>query len=194
MVPAHPDPVVAAEPLAINLWSDARIPKEAEAARLRKGTIMTPARLIVAALVLPLSVSALVLALSAPASATGNVRIQQRDGSVKTYTGVILKVAHKSLTLISADRVSTVAISGAVCAHDGALVRCTGGGFSLLQDGKRHIVPFKSATFYFNPTDQDQLLPLSTMKIGPHSVIFAVQTAKGTYVTGNGKLDEAPTQ
>ncbi len=130
---------------------------------------------------------------SAPASATGTVRIQQRDGDVKTYPGVIMKVGHKTLTLTSADRVSTVAISDADCGQNGALVRCTGGGFSLVQDGARHVVPFKTATFYFNPTGEDQVLPLSTMKIGARSVIFAVQTAKGTYITGNGKLDEGPT-
>lgn len=138
--------------------------------------------------------AAFVLALSAPALATGNVRIQQKDGSVKTYSGVIMKVANRTLTLTSADKVSTVAISGGNCAPDGALVRCTGGGFSLVQDGQKHIVPFRSATFYFNRTDGDQALPLSTAKIGARSVIFAVQTAKGTYITGNGKLDGGPLQ
>jgi hypothetical protein len=141
-----------------------------------------------------LIVAAFVLALSAPASATGNVRIQQSDGSVQTYTGVTMKVANKTLTLISADKVSTVAISGADCAHSGNIVRCTGGGFSLLQDGKRNIVPFKTATFYFNLTDQVQPLPLSTTKIAAHSVVFDVRTAKGTHITGNGKLDQEPVQ
>jgi hypothetical protein len=37
-------------------------------------------------------------------------------------------------------------------------------------------------------------LPLSTTKIAPHSVIFAVQTAKGTYITGNGTLDQESAQ
>ena len=141
-----------------------------------------------------LIVFAFILALSAPALATGNVRIQQRDGSVQTYTGVTLKVTNKTLTLISADKVSTVVLSGANCAHDGAIVRCAGGRFSLLRDGEKHTVAFKTATFYFNLTDQDQALPLSTTKIASHSVIFAVQTAKGTYITGNGKLDQEPTQ
>jgi hypothetical protein len=141
-----------------------------------------------------LIVVAFILGLSAPASATGNVRIQQRDGSVQTYTGVTLKAANKTLTLISADKVSTVVISGANCAHDGAIVGCVGGRFSFLRDGERHTVAFKTATFYFNLTDQDQLLPLSTTKIAAHSVIFAVQTAKGTYITGNGKLDQESAQ
>jgi hypothetical protein len=139
-----------------------------------------------------LIVAAFVLALSAPTSATGNVRIQHTDGSVRTYTGVTFKVANKTLTLISADKVSTVVISGADCAHEGDLVRCTGGGFSLLQDGKTRRIACKTATFYFNLTDQDLSLPLSTTKIAAHTVVFAVQTAKGNYITGNGKLDQEP--
>jgi hypothetical protein len=139
-------------------------------------------------------VIALVLALSEPALAMGTVRIQQRDGSVQTYTGVTLKVANKTLTLTSADKVTTVVISGADCAREAAIVRCMGGRFSLLQDAKRYTVTFKTATFYFNLTDQDQPLPLSTAKISAHSVIFAVQTAKGTFITGNGKLDQELTQ
>jgi hypothetical protein len=154
---------------------------------------MRSGRQIVAACAVAVGAT-LAIVLSVPALATGSVQIQQRDGSVKKYTGVILKVANKTLTLTSADKISTVSVSGADCAPDGPIVKCTGGGFSLMQDGQRHIVPFKSATFYFNPTDQDQQLPLSTTKIGPRSVIFAVQTAKGTYITGNGKLDEVPTQ
>jgi hypothetical protein len=38
---------------------------------------------------------AFVLALSTPASAAGNVRIQQRDGAIRTYTGVTFKIANK---------------------------------------------------------------------------------------------------
>jgi hypothetical protein len=134
-----------------------------------------------------------VLALSAPASATGNVRIQQRDGSTQTYTDVTFKVANKTLTIISHDKYSKVVLSGADCTHEGDIVRCTGGGFKLFQGGEAHLVKFRTATFYFNPTGQDQPLPLSTMKVAAHSVLFALQTAKGTYVTGNGKLDQEPT-
>jgi hypothetical protein len=139
-----------------------------------------------------LIVVAFVLAMSAPASATGNVRIQQRDGSIQTYTGVTFKVANKTLTIISADKYSKVVLSGADCAHQGDIVRCTGGGFRLFQGGEPHLVKFRTATFYFNPTDRDQILPLSTTKVAAHSVLFALQTAKGTYVTGNGKLDQEP--
>jgi hypothetical protein len=132
---------------------------------------------------------ALLLALVAPALATGTLKIQQSDNSVQTYTGVSMKIVNHTLMLTSSDKVSTVVISGGDCAKNADLVRCTGGGLTLQQDGKTHVVPFKSATFYFNLTDQDQALPLSTMKVGPHSVVFSAQTAKGTYITGNGTLD-----
>lgn len=134
---------------------------------------------------------ALVLLLTLPALATGTVRIQQSDNSVQTYTGVQLRIVGKTLMLTSADKVSTVVISGASCANTGELIRCQGGNISLRQSGT-HPVPFRSATFYFNLTNQDQPLPLSTLKVGPHSVVFAAQTAKGTYITGNGTLDQEP--
>ncbi len=82
-----------------------------------------------------LIVAGFVLALSAPALATGNVRIQQSDGSVQTYTGVTMKVANKKLTFISADKVSTVVISGASCGHRGDLIVCNGGGFTFTHEG-----------------------------------------------------------
>ena len=136
-----------------------------------------------------LMTAALVLLLPASALATGTVRIQQSDNSVQTYTGVVMKVDQKNraLTLTSADRVSTVAISGAHCSPEGKLVHCMGGGFSLYQEGKTHVIPFKSATYYFNLSDQEQPSPLST--VGPHSVVFVIVTAKGTHITGNGRLD-----
>lgn len=141
-------------------------------------------------------VLALVLAFTAPAWATGTVRIQQNNDSVQTYTGVLLKIVNKTLTLTSADGVSTVVISGVDCGdvNTAELIRCTGGKMSLQQDGTTNNIPFKHATFYFNLTDQDQTLPLSTVKLGPHSVMFAAQTAKGTFITGNGRLDKEPAQ
>lgn len=139
-------------------------------------------------------VVALFTALAAPAAATGTVRIQQHDNSVQTYTGVVMKIVGHTLTLTSADGVSTVVISGGQCDTGAALIRCTGGGMSLKQDGVNHVIPFRTATFYFNLTDQDQSLPLSTLKVAPHSVVFAARTVKDTYITGTGKLDLEPSK
>lgn len=135
------------------------------------------------------AVLALVVASAAPAEATGSLRIQQNDNSVQNYTNVGMRIVNKTLMLTSADKVSTVVIKGGSCANASDLVRCSGGGLSLQQSGASRVIPFTSATFYFNLTDSDQMLPHSTMKLGPHSVIFAARTAKGTYITGNGRLD-----
>jgi hypothetical protein len=130
-----------------------------------------------------------VAAQTAAVSAAGSVQIQQSNGAVKTYAGVTLRVAHASLTLISADKVSTVVIGGADCVPVGNITRCSGGNFALLQDGKKRAIAGKASTFYVNSTNRDLTLPLSTAKIAAHSVVFALETAKGTDVTGSGKLD-----
>jgi hypothetical protein len=130
-----------------------------------------------------------VAAQTAAVSAAGSVQIQQSNGSVKTYAGVTLKVAHASLTLTSADKVSSVVVGGADCVPVGDITRCSGGKFAFLQDGKKRAIPEKASTFYVNSTDRDLTLPLSTSKIAAHSVVFALETAKGTDLTGSGKLD-----
>jgi hypothetical protein len=135
--------------------------------------------------------AAIFLTLCAPAAATGTLRIQQADNSVQTYTDVKMRIVNNTLTLTSADGVSTVVISEADCDKSTPLIRCNGGSISLREDGT-HAIPFRSATFYFNLTDQDQTLPLSTVKVAPHSVIFAAHTKKGTFLTGSGKLDQEP--
>lgn len=137
---------------------------------------------------------ALALATTAPAGATGTLRIQQNNDAVQNYTNVTMRIVNKTLMLTSADKVSTVVIKGASCAHTGDLVRCTGGAMSLQQGGKTREIPFKSATFYFNLTDNELMLPLSTMKLAAHCVVFAARTDKGTYITGTGRLDEEPSK
>lgn len=135
--------------------------------------------------------AAVVLSLTAPAAATGTIRIQQADDSVQTYTGVHMRIVNDTLTITSADNVSTVVISGTSCDKSAQPIMCKGGSISLREDGT-HAIPFRSATFYFNMTDQEQQLPLSTVKVGPHSVIFVAHTKKGTFLTGSGTLDQEP--
>ena len=35
---------------------------------------------------------------------------------------------------------------------------------------------------------------MSTTKLAPHNVVFAIQTKKGTEITGDGKLDQESAQ
>jgi hypothetical protein len=135
--------------------------------------------------------TALLLLTAVPAMAKGLVRIQQSDGSVKTYSGVVMRLTRHSLSLTSADGASTVVVAGGACAYVSGtqIERCSGGHMTLRQAGVTHPIRGQNLNFYFNLTASPQSLSLTTTKIGPHSVQFVFHTAKGTYVTGNGQLD-----
>lgn len=135
------------------------------------------------------SIAAFAVATTAPAWATGTLKIQQNNNSISTYTDVGIKIVGKTLMLTSADKVSTVIISGGSCVDDNGLKRCNAKQLSMDEDGTMHVIPFVNATFYFNLTDGELMLPLSTIKIMPNSVIFSAKTAKGTYITGSGTID-----
>ena len=130
------------------------------------------------------------VACATPASATGWIRIQQHDNTVQKYDHVTLGLSKHGLTFVSADKVTTALIHGGQCDDEGQLKHCTAKSMTLVQDGVRQEVAVDHATFYFNLTDQDQNLPLSTIKLAPHSVVFSMKTAHGTYVTGSGKIDK----
>lgn len=130
------------------------------------------------------------VACATPASATGWVRIQQHDNMTQKYENVMLELSKTGLTFVSADKASTARIYGGQCEDEGQLKHCTAKSMTLVQDGATREIAIDHATFYFNLTDQDQNLPLSTLKLAPHSVVFSMKTAKGTYVTGSGKLDK----
>jgi hypothetical protein len=136
-----------------------------------------------------LSITALAVATTAPAWATGTLKIQQNNNSISTYTNVGIKIVGKTLMLTSADKWSTVIISGGSCVDDNGLKRCNAKQLSMDEDGTMHVIPFVNATFYFNLTDGELMLPLSTIKIMPNSVIFSAKTDKGTYITGSGTID-----
>jgi hypothetical protein len=135
------------------------------------------------------SIAALAVAMTAPAWATGTLKIQQNNNSISTYTDVGIKIVGRTLMLTSADKWSTVIISGGSCVEDNGLKRCNAKQLSMDEDGTPHVIPFVNATFYFNLTDADVMLPLSTIKIAPNSVIFSAKTNKGTYITGSGTID-----
>jgi hypothetical protein len=58
------------------------------------------------------------------ANATGTARIQQRDGAVKTYRNVRIRIENKSMSITSSDGKGTIIISKAACSMIGKLVRC----------------------------------------------------------------------
>jgi hypothetical protein len=135
------------------------------------------------------SIAALALAATAPALATGSLKIQQSNNGVNSYTDVGMRIVNKTLMLTSADKISVVIISGGTCDDVNGLKRCNAKQLSMEENGVTHVIPFVNATFYFNLTDGDLMLPLSTVKLAPNSVLFSAKTDKGTYITGSGTLD-----
>ena len=126
----------------------------------------------------------------APAGATGTARIQQRDGSVKTYTNVRISIDAQSMTLTSSDGKGTLYIGKAACTKVGELVRCFPYDATLDQDGKRTHVVLQSGTVWANPTSAKLALPSSSTQLPPRGVMLSMRTKAGTYLSLTGTVDE----
>lgn len=136
-----------------------------------------------------LSLALLIGALCAPALATGTARIQQSDGSVKTYTGVKIVVVHRTLRMTSSDGQGTVILSHAACSAVGDLLRCLPDSATLEQHGSTYTIALKDGTVWFNRSQTTAQLPLSSTQLPPHGVLLSFSTPKGTYVSLSGTVD-----
>ena len=123
------------------------------------------------------------------ANATGTVRIQQRDGSIKTYTNVKIVVLTESMTITSSDGEGTIILGKAACTKVGELLRCLPYDATLEQHGETTHIPLKSGTVWLNPSDSNQQLTYSSTQLPPRGVLLAIQTKAGTYVSLTGIVD-----
>jgi hypothetical protein len=133
---------------------------------------------------------ALVASTLVPALAYGTVRVQQNDGTVRTYEGVLIKVVHKTLRITTHDGKGTLIISQAACAYSGELERCTPLKMSIEQGGSTKVLDFASGNIYVNPTGDMQQLSLSSTQLPPHGILLTIRTKIGTYVSLSGQIDE----
>jgi hypothetical protein len=136
---------------------------------------------------------ALTFAAAAPAAAKGTVRVQQSDASVQTYADVALRLTPQVLRLTSADGVSTLVVARTACVAEGSLERCSPSRVMLDRDGKEYPLRFASATLYLNLTPSEQPLSFSSRRLSPSSMLLAIRTNKGTYLSGSGHLDTGGT-
>jgi len=132
----------------------------------------------------------LVLTTHLPATATGTMRIEQSDGSSRTYNDVKIRVSQQKLRITSADNVSTLVISKAACSFIGKIMRCLPYTLSIEQNGKIMPLDFYNGTIYINTGDKDHALPYSSQQLPPNGIVFAMHSKIGTIVTLSGKLDE----
>jgi hypothetical protein len=130
------------------------------------------------------------LSLTAPAGATGTVRIAQPDGTTKTYTNVRIAIRDAAMAITSSDGQGTLVLGKAACTKVGELLRCLPYDATLLQNGTRLHVALASGTVWLNPSGTTQPMSHSSAQLPPKGVMLAVKTKRGTYVTLTGTVDE----
>ena len=131
------------------------------------------------------------LGAAASVSAKGVVRVQQSDGSVQVYNDVQIRVVRgKALFVRSPDGRGTLVVDNAACSYAGELLRCLLYGVSLRQNGTTRPLDFQRGTLYLNFSDAWQNMPHSSQGVRPHGVVMAMKTARGTFVTLHGAIDQ----
>ena len=129
-------------------------------------------------------------AFPAVAFGTGTARIQQRDGSVKTYQNVRISIENKQMSITSADRAGTLVIGKAACSSVGKLVQCLPYSATLKQHGATRSIAIQSGSAWFNPGDVGEQLPLSSTQLPPRGVLVSIRTKSGTYFSLSGVVDD----
>ncbi len=124
------------------------------------------------------------------ARAEGTARIQQADGTVNVYQDVKIQIVHNTLAMTTADGKGTLMIYRAACAYQGDIYVCLPTGATLVQGGSVNPINIVRGTVYANLTDEMHQLSLSTMQMAAHSIMMAIKTKRGTYVTLSGTIDK----
>ncbi len=133
--------------------------------------------------------SGLVIGCLSSAVATGTMRVQQNDGSVRVYQNATIKVSQKTLRITSADKKGTIVIDKAACSFIGQVMRCLPYSMTLDQGGGAHPLDFQRGTVYINPTTTKQPLPLTSKQLEPNGIMLSLTTKIGTVVDLTGTID-----
>lgn len=124
-------------------------------------------------------------------SANGTVLIQQKDGSVRTYQDVAIRIRNEELAVTTAAGDGTLVIGKDACEAVGRLLKCLPYDATLYQNGGKFRIPIKpGGTVWLNPTSSKQPLPHSGAGLAAHGVLLSVTSKKGTYVSLTGTIDE----
>lgn len=124
------------------------------------------------------------------AVARGTARVQQRDGDVRVYKDVRIKIADQRLWITSSDGVGTLVIDKSSCTAFDTLVRCLPYTAVLNQRGTTRNLAIENGSAWFNRSKTTQTLPQSSTRLPPHGVLMTLKTKAGTYVSLTGTVDE----
>jgi hypothetical protein len=124
------------------------------------------------------------------AGATGTMSIHHASGTINTYRDVKIKVFSGSLFLTSDDGNGTIVVTDSACSYQGKIIVCLPVTAALVQEGQSNALALKSGTIYLNYTDTAQPLSRSSGKLAASSVMLALTTKNGTFITVHGQLDQ----
>ena len=124
------------------------------------------------------------------AGATGTMSIHHSSGAVNTYRDVEIKVFSGSLFLTSDDGDGTIVVTQSACSYQGKIIMCLPVSAALVQEGESSALNLKNGTIYLNYTGAAQPLSGSSAKLPANSVMLALTTKNGTFITLRGRLDQ----
>jgi hypothetical protein len=124
------------------------------------------------------------------AQATGTINIQHKDGSLKTYGDVEIKVFSGSLFLTSDGGNGTIVVTRAACSYREQIIVCLPTAAALVQDGESQALNLKTGTIYLNYTNAAQPLSHTSAKVPANSVMVALSLNNGTSINVHGRIDE----
>jgi hypothetical protein len=116
--------------------------------------------------------------------------IHHTAGTTNTYSDVEIKVLAGSLFLTSDDGDGTIVVTKAACSYQGKIIVCLPIAAVLVQDGESRALDLKSGTIYLNYTTAQQPLSSSSAKLPANSVMLALTTKNGTFITLRGRIDQ----
>ncbi len=118
------------------------------------------------------------------------MRIQHSDGSVNTYRDVEIKIFAGSLFLTSEDGDGTIVVTRAACSYQNKIIVCLPTTAALVQEGESNALDLRTGTMYLNYTGTEQPLSRSSSKVPANSIVLALSTRNGTFITVRGQIDE----
>lgn len=124
------------------------------------------------------------------AHATGTISIHHTAGATNTYSDVEIKVFSGSLFLTSDDGNGTIVVTQAACSYQAKVIVCLPITAALVQEGESNALDLKSGTIYLNYTKAPQPLSRSSAKLPPESIMLALTTRNGTFITAHGRIDQ----
>lgn len=124
------------------------------------------------------------------AQATGTISIHHSAGTTNTYSDVEIKVFSGSLFLTSDDGNGTIVVTQAACSYQAKVIVCLPITAALVQEGESNALDLKSGTIYLNYTKAAQPLSRSSAKLPAESIMLALTTRNGTFITAHGRIDQ----